>query len=58
MACNYGWFELFKIFVDYKANVQNRDKFFFSSLLYSLKSNSHAIFYYLLYLGVDINDFD
>lgn len=26
--------------------------------MYALKSDSYSIFYYLLYLGADINDFD
>lgn len=58
MACNYGWMEMAKLFIDYGAIVNIKDQFSFSPLLYAIKSNSHAIFYYLLYKGANINEAD
>lgn len=58
MACNYGWMEVFKILVDNGASIHLKDNFYFSALLYALKNNSYAIFYYLLYLGADIHEVD
>lgn len=58
MASNFGEIECFHYLILNGADYHIKDQFSFSSLLYSLKEENMAIFYYLLYLGANINDYD
>jgi ankyrin repeat protein len=58
MTCNHGYNELFKLFLDLGGDYHGKDDFDYTCMLYTVKSNSMNLFFYLVYLGANLNAVD
>jgi len=49
---------MFKLILDVGGDYHSKDIFNYTCLLYAVKSNSMALFFYLVYLGASLNVVD